>query len=128
MKAATYLEFKDNAKEAIETYQAIFGAEVVCEYFYDENMTQDQGLLGKVFHAELKIGDLNLYLADVGTAPSFPSMKFVVEIRDESEARACFERLVANGKALHDFEKMPYGPVIAQAKDPFGIRWEVVIC
>ena len=114
MKVATYLDFKDNAKVAIQTYQAIFGAEVVCEYFYDENMTQDQELLGKVFHAELKIGDLNLYLCDVGKAPSFPSMKFVVEIRDESEA-------------LHDFEKMPYGPVIAQAQDQFGIRWEVVI-
>jgi uncharacterized glyoxalase superfamily protein PhnB len=55
VKAATYPRFKHNAKEAIETYETIFGAEVTCEYFYNENMTQNQGLVGKIFHVELKI-------------------------------------------------------------------------
>lgn len=128
MKVATYLDFKHNAKEAIETYKTIFGAEVVCEYFYNEDMTQDQELLGKIFHAELKIGDLNLYVSDSGIAPSFSSMKFVVEISEENDARKCFEKLVKNGKAITDFKKMPYGPTIAHAEDIFGIMWDVVIC
>lgn len=128
MKAATYLDFNRNAKDAIETYKTIFGAEVVCEYFYDESMDQDQDLLGRIFHAELKIGDLNLYVSDSGKEPSFSSVKFVVEIRDEVEARTRLEKLVQNGKLISGFEKMPFGPTIAHAEDKFGIRWDVVIC
>jgi len=128
MKAATYLEFKHNAREVIQTYESIFEAEIVCQYDFTADMTQNQELVGKIFHAELKIGDLNLYLSDSGVAPDFSSIKFVVEFRDEEGAHQCFEKLVQHGKAIRDFEKMPFGPTIAQAKDKFGIKWEVVIC
>jgi uncharacterized glyoxalase superfamily protein PhnB len=128
MKVATYLEFKHNAKEVIETYKALFDAEVICEYFYSEDMTQDRELVGKVFHAELKIGDLNLYISDSGISPEFSSMKFVIEISEENEAREYFERIVQSGKSISGFKKMPIGPTIAQAEDKFGIQWEVVIC
>lgn len=128
MKTAVYLDFMHNAKEVIDTYRDVFGAEIVCQYFFDENMTKDQELLGKVFHAELKIGDLNLYLADSGKEPSFPFIKFVVELREEVEARQCFEKLIQNGKVISNFTKMPYGPTIAEAEDKFGIKWDIVIC
>jgi len=128
MKAAAYLEFNQNAKEVIDTYQEIFDAEVVCEYTYDKNMTKNPNLIGKFFHTELKIGDLNLYLSDSGRTPSFSSLKFVVEIQDEIEARQVFEKLTQNGTAISDFTKMPFGPIIAQVKDAFGIKWEIVTC
>ena len=128
MKVATYLHFKHNAEEAIETYKTIFGAEVVCEYLYDEGLTKNQELLGKIFHAELKIGDLNLYVSDSEQDRSLSSMHFVVEIAEEDEARKCLEKFAQNGKVIHDFKKMPYGPTIAHAEDKFGIKWEIVIC
>lgn len=128
MKTATYLEFIDNAKEVVETYHDVFGAEIVREHFYTAGMTGDPNLIGKVFHAELKIGDLNLYLCDTGKALSLDGLKFVVEIQDESEARECFRRLVEHGREISGFRKMPYGPMVAQAEDKFGINWEVVIC
>ena len=128
MKAAAYLYFENNAKEAIETYKAIFSAEVVCEFVYNEEMTQNQGLLGKIFHAELKIGDMNLYISDSDEEPSFSSIKFVVEIRGEDKARKCFERIVQDGNVISDFKKMPFGPTIANAEDQFGVKWDIVIC
>lgn len=128
MKAATYLHFKHNAKEAIEAYKAIFDAEVVCQYLYEEGMSQNPELLGKVFHAELRLGDLNLYLADSGTDPSFPSTEFVVEFSEEGQAHQCFEDLVQKGNALSAFEAMPFGPTIARTRDQFGIVWNIVIC
>jgi len=82
IKAATYLYFKHNAKEAIETYKTVFGAEVVCEYFYDEDTTEDQDLIGKVFHAELKIGDMTLYICATGEDASFSSTRFIVEFHE----------------------------------------------
>jgi len=47
MKVVTYLYFKDNAIDTIDLYQSIFGAEVICEYLFEEGMTQKQELLGK---------------------------------------------------------------------------------
>lgn len=128
MKVATYLDFNGNAKDVIETYRSIFDAEVVCEYLFDENTTQDPNLLGKIFHAELIIGDLNLYLSDSSEEFSVPSMKFVVELRDERDARRIIDNLEEHGQVVSDFKKMPYGPTIAQADDKFGMRWEIVIC
>lgn len=128
MKIATYLYFKLNAKEVIETYKYIFEAEVVREHLYTEEMTCNQALLGKIFHAELKIGDMNLYLSDWEENSSFSSVKFVVEFGDESEARKCLEKISQHGKVIHDFKKMPVGPTLARTKDKFGVNWEIVIC
>jgi uncharacterized glyoxalase superfamily protein PhnB len=127
MKAATYLYFKGQAKEVIEAYQTLFRAEVVCEYFYTEEMTQNPELYGKVFHAELKIGGLNLYLADWDKDSAFPSTKFVLEFPNEDEARACLEKITRTGKLVHDFCTVPGGPTYAGAEDPFGIEWNIVI-
>ena len=91
-------------------------------------MTQYPQLLGKIFHAELKIGDLNLYISNEEQQPSFDSIKFVAEIFLEGQAHFCFEKIVKNGKLISGFTKMPYGPTIAEADDQFGIRWNVVIC
>ena len=127
MKAAAYLNFKHNSKEVIKAYQEIFNAEVISEYFYDETMTQDQALIGKVYHAELKLGDLNLYLSDLGKDPSCDSQEFVVEFADESKAHECFKKLARDGEVISDFQKLPIGPKIAQVRDKFGIIWGVVI-
>ena len=128
MKFAAYLEFNDNATEVIETYKAIFNAEVILEYLYDEDMTDDRDLIGKVFHAELKIGDLNLYLCDSGVEPSFESIKLVVEIQNEEKAHEVFERLSKGGRIIREFTKLPIGPTIADVEDKFGIKWNIVIC
>ena len=128
MKVATYLEFENNAEEVIETYQEIFDAEVVNKYYYDGDMTQEQGFIGKIFHAELTIGDLNLYICDSGKSSSFASIKFVVEINEETEARKLFGKLAQNGRVISEFKNMPYGPTIAHVEDKFRIRWDVVIC
>jgi len=128
MKAAAYLHFKDKAEEAIETYQSIFEAKVINQYKFEEGMTENPALLGKIFHAELKIGDLNLYLCDTDQNASFESIKFVIETSDKDLAQAHFSKLSKHGRIIQDFTKMPYGPTIGEAIDKFGIKWDIVIC
>jgi PhnB protein len=128
MKAAAYLHFNDNARDVIESYKAIFGAEVMLNTTYEEGMTDDPALLGKVFHAELKIGDLNLYLADSGETPDFSSIKLVAEISDQEQAHRIFEQLAEGGKIIREFQTMSFGPTIADVRDKFGIKWNIVIC
>ncbi|MBG0786690.1 MAG: VOC family protein [Anaerolineaceae bacterium] len=128
MKAAAYLHLNLNAQDVINTYQSIFGAEVLLQYNFEEDMTDNPVLVGKVFHAELKIGDLNLYLADTGEEPDFSAIKFVIETSDEDQAHQIFNALAAEGQILSDFEKMSFGPTIADVQDKFGIKWNIVIC
>lgn len=128
MKVATYLEFKDNANDVVEAYKDIFNAEVILKYLFDERMTDEPSLVGKVFHAELKIGDLNLYLCDTGSDSAFPSMKLVTEIHDEGEAHIIFDKLAHGGIIIRNFTKMSFGPIIADVEDKFGIKWNIVIC
>lgn len=128
MKAAAYLHFKDKAEEAIETYQSIFEAKVINQYKFEEGMTENPALLGKIFHAELKIGDLNIYLCDTDQNASFESIKFVIETSDKDLAQVYFSKLSKHGRIIQDFTKMPYGPTIGEAIDKFGIKWDIVIC
>jgi len=128
MKAAVYLHAKLNAQEMIDTYKAIFPAEVVMNSPYEKGMTQNTALIGKVFHAELKIGDLNLYLADTDKDPDFSSIDLIAEINDEVQAHQIFDLLADGGEVVSPFTKMPFGPTIGLVKDKFGIRWDIVIC
>jgi PhnB protein len=128
MKVATYLNFNLNAQDVIDSYTTIFDAKVVLNMPYEEGMTETPALMGKVFHAELEIGDLNLYLADTGKEPDFSSVKLVAEISDADKAHQVFEQLAEGGKVLNPFEKMPFGPTIADVQDKFGIMWNIVIC
>lgn len=128
MKTAVYLNFELNAKEVIESYKSIFNAEVICEYIFTDKMVANRKMIGKIYHAELKIGDLDLYICDTGQIPAFPSIKFVLEIPDKKEADKYFERVVESGEKISDFTKIPFGPIIAEAKDKFGIIWDIVVC
>ncbi len=128
MKASAYLHFKDNAKEAIEMFKSIFKADVISEIKYEEGITDNPSLFGKIFHAELKIGDLNLYLCDTDNDETYHSIKFVIEMSDQNLAHAQFSKLTKHGKILQDFTKMPFGPIIGEVEDMFGITWNIVIC
>ncbi len=52
----------------------------------------------------------------------------VVEIQDESEVQLIIDRLAEGGKVIRRFTKMSFGPTIADVKDKFGIKWNIVIC
>lgn len=119
MKVAAYLYFEYNAREAIETYKSIFNAKVVRKDLFSEEMTKNPKLIGHIFHAELKMGELNFYISDCGEEPSFSSIKFVVEISDRKEVHKYFDMLAEDGKIISEFKEMPFGPKIGEVVDKF---------
>ena len=115
-----YLVVKDAAK-AIEFYQQAFGAE--------EEMRLDMG--GKVGHAELRIGDSKIMLAD-----EFPDMGYFGPKPDDGPAVSIHlyvedvDQVVANAVAAGAEVKRPvedqfYGDRIGTLRDPFGHSWSV---
>ncbi len=113
-----YLTCKNSAK-AIDFYKSVFGA---------TEITRMTGPDGKVGHAELKIGDSLIFLADefpgMNSAPT-PGVKNACGIFLYLEnVDATFNRAVAAGASV----EMPladqfWGDRYGKITDPFGHNW-----
>lgn len=110
------------AARAIEYYQLVFGA---------QELMRHGGPDGQIGHAEIKIGDSVIMLAD-----EFPEMKFLappsiggtpvslmlyVDDVDTVFAKA----LAAGGKELQPLEDKFYGDRAGTLLDPFGHMWNI---
>jgi len=108
------------AGEAIAFYKSALGAEEVMRM-------EDPG--GKVHHAEIKIGDSRIMLADehpelqalspktVGGSPV--SIHLYVEDVDGAVERA----VAAGAKLIRPVADQFYGDRVGGIEDPFGYRW-----
>lgn len=115
-----YLIVKD-ANRAIDFYKRAFGAEEKFRIDAKE---------GKVGHAELKIGDSVIMLAD-----EFPNMKAVAPNPEGSSFSILlyvenvdefFDRAVDNGAVIvHPLKDQFYGDRMGTIKDPFGHVWNI---
>ena len=115
-----YLAVRD-AIAALAFYQRVFGADKLMEF-------KDGG---RIAHAELKLGDAHIMLADenpaVGfhapTAGSAPPVSILVYVEDVD---AAVERAVKAGARIErPVADQFYGDRIGVFIDPFGHRWQV---
>ena len=110
------------AKQAIEFYKHAFGAD---EAFRMENEE------GKIGHAEIKIGDSMIMLADESKEASHKSpdalggspVSICLYVTD---CDSWFDRAVkAGAKVERPLQNMFYGDRTGGVKDPFGYSWFV---
>ena len=110
-----------NASKAIDFYKTAFGA--------TELLRLDDPKNSKIGHAEIKIGDSILMLAD-----EFPEMNIIgpetlggvsasmlIYVTDVDAAYA--KALKAGGKELRPLKDQFYGDRTATLQDPFGHQW-----
>lgn len=109
----------NNATKAIVFYKNIFGAEEIMKMVNE----------GKVRHAELKIGDSKIMLADEypeleahspSTYGGSPISLHVYVADVEATAK---KAVAAGAKLKRPVEKMFYGDVTGTIEDPFGHTW-----
>ena len=116
-----YLIIK-GAAQAIEYYKSVFGATEVFR------MDQPDG---KVGHAELKIGDSRLMLAD-----EFPDMEFKsprafggsplhIHLYTEGVDAVVAQAVAAGAKVVRPVADQFYGDRLGTVSDPWGHVWHV---
>jgi len=127
MRIALYVHFDGRCEEAIAFYSRIFECKELMKQVYTEKDTDDANLVGKVFHAEIQIGDFYLYMTDNPTKGSKDAFDLVFEVPTKDEAQTIFHKLSADGEIFQEIRKMSYGPEIGFLKDKFGINWDVVV-
>ena len=124
-----YLNFRGNAREAMEFYTEVFGGKLTLATFADFQAPVAPGEENLVMHADLEgPGGVRFMAAD---APSHldhqPGTNFSMSLSGENEAelRGYFDKLAAGGTVTMPLEQAPWGDTFGMVTDRFGIQWLV---
>jgi PhnB protein len=124
-----YLNFRDNAREAMTFYESVFGGELTVSTFADFQASDDPAEKDKVMHSQLETPDgLVLMAADTPAAMEYrPQAGVSVSLSggDEARLRGYWERLSEGGTVTMPFEKAPWGATFGMCVDRFGTSWMV---
>jgi PhnB protein len=126
-----YLNFKSNARQAMEFYKTVFGGKLQLTTFkeYHASQTPDEDNL--IMHAELNVSESLLFMAsDTPARMEFHpgnNMSLALTGENEAELKSYFQKLSAGGKISMPLEKAVWGDTFGMCTDKFGISWMVSI-
>ena len=130
MRLNPYLQFSDNAAEALEFYRDILGGEVVVSRFKEYGTEGDDGEL--VMHGQLETeAGFTIMAADT---PSFmpgraseSNVTVSLSGDDGDTLRGYWERLSDGANVNTPLEKQMWGDEFGQLTDKYGVGWLVNI-
>jgi PhnB protein len=126
-----YLTFKDNARQAMEFYQGVFGGKLVISTFKEFQASKDPSQDNLVMHADLQ-GDNGIvfYGSDSMNPKDYrPPVGISMSLGgdNEKELTGFFNKLSAGGKVTMPLAKAQWGDSFGMLVDKFGIPWMVNI-
>ena len=126
-----YLNFRDNAREALEFYHSVLGGTLQMSTFQEFQAAEDPGEENLIMHGQLE-GDHGVVLmaSDLPRSMEYrPGGSFSVSLSgdDEPVLRSWFEKLCEGGTVPQPLEKAPWGDSFGMCIDRFGISWLVNI-
>src|SRR5947209_5618730 len=126
-----YLSFKDNAREAMEFYQTVFGGKLAMSTFKEYHASQDPSEDNKIMHSVLEADNGITFMAsDTPNQMQYtPGTNFSISLSGDNEAELqdYFEKLSAGGQFTMPLEKAPWGDTFGMLTDQFGVPWLVNI-
>lgn len=125
-----YLSFDGDARQAMEFYREVFGGTLKMNTF-GEFGQPDPATADKIMHGMLET-PTGFTLMGADTPPGMehkPGTNFAVSVSgdDETELRAYWDKLSADGQVAVPFEKQMWGDIFGMCTDRFGIPWMVDI-
>lgn len=126
-----YLNFRDNARQAIEFYHSVLGGKLDLTTFKDGGMAEDPASANLVMHAQLE-ADHGMTLMASDTPPGMdfrPGTNISISLSgdDEKALRGYWDKLSAGGTVMMPLEQAPWGDTFGMCSDQFGIQWLVNI-
>ena len=131
VKLNPYLNFKTEARQAMELYRTVFGGTLHSSTFKEGGMPVDASMGDLIMHAQLDTDDgMTLMASD--TPPGMthkPGSAISVSLsgNDEKKLRGYWDGLSSSGTVMMPLEKAPWGDTFGMCMDGFGIQWLVNI-
>ncbi|MFC0032271.1 VOC family protein [Micromonospora chaiyaphumensis] len=125
-----YLSFRDDARQAMEFYQKVFGGNLTLSTF-GEFGNPDPAVADNVMHAQLET-DRGFTLMASDTPPEMeyqPGARISISLSgdDADELRGYWRQLAEGGTVAVPLEKQMWGDEFGMCVDRFGINWMVNI-
>jgi PhnB protein len=125
-----YISFTDNARQAIEFYQGVFGGNVTLSTF-GEFGAPDSPDADKIMHGMLEADNgFTLMAADTPQGMDHnPGTNIAISLSgdDTDELHRYWEKLTDGGTVSVPLEKQMWGDEFGMCADRFGINWMVNI-
>jgi PhnB protein len=126
-----YINFRNNAREAMTFYHSVFGGKLNIGTFKDFHAAQDPSEEDLVMHAQLEAKDgLILMGSDTPQRMAYqPGTNFSIALsgEDEAELTGYFNKLAAGGTVTAPLTKSQWGDMFGMCTDKFGVSWLVNI-
>lgn len=126
-----YLNFRDNAKDALEFYHSVLGGDLVMTTFGEGGMSGEGMDSDKIMHGMITAENgMVLMAADV---PAFmeltPGSNFTVSLSGDEDAllRGYWNALTDGGTIDQALVVAPWGDAFGMCHDKFGTSWMVNI-
>ncbi len=124
----THLNFRGQAREALEHYQRVFGGDLVVATYADAGAVQDPAEADQVIWGQVTAPNgFRVMAFDVPGSRTFErgSESFFVSVRgtDLDEVRALWDRLADGATVVQDFGPSGWALGYGMVTDPFGVTW-----
>jgi len=124
-----YISFRDDARQALEFYQDVFGGNLNVNTFGQYGDANAPGA-DNVMHGQLDTDNgFTLMAADTPPGMEFNEGAGTITISlsgdDEQELRGYWDKLSEGGTVTMPFEKQMWGDLFGMCIDKFGVPWMV---
>ena len=128
IKTTAHLNFRGNARTALEFYQSVFGGQAMLLSYRDANAVQEPTEADQIMWGQVESDDGFRVMAydvpsrmgyDAGEIPMFMSVR-----GDDAEAvRVYWEKLSVGGTVIQPIGVAAWSPLYGMVRDKFGVTW-----
>lgn len=128
VQTTTHLNFRGQAREALDVYQAVFGGERTIVSYGDLGATQDAAQAEQVIWGQV-VSEQGFRIMAYDVQPEKPwnpgENAFYVSVRGTSveEVTAYWEKLREDASVLQPLGASAWSPLYGMLKDRFGVTW-----
>lgn len=128
VNTVTHLNFRGDARAALEHYRAVFGGELAVVTYADAHAVQDPAEADQVMWGQVTAPNgFQVMAYDVPSRLPFErgEQSFFVSVRgdDAEEITRYWEKLADGAEVVQPLAPARWAPLYGMAKDRFGVTW-----
>ena len=132
VSAIIHLNFRGQARAALDFYQSVFGGQVTALTYKDFNQVSNEAEADQLIWGQVA-GDngFRVMAYDVPSHtpwnPGENAFMIVLEAKTQEEIRAYWDKLSAGATVMSELRPAPWTPLFGMLKDRFGTAWTLSV-